>query len=250
VRRVGLALALLAPVVATSAALASCPPYTAPAAAPGPSPGGTATGSGHELLDALRRYLGSPLIVTPLSGPAPLEIEIRWFDYRYPDVARFDFDFGDGTVDASVSMEGEHYPQRHHRFTSPGRYTVTVHLHPTTGGRTTSLREPVHVWAPDAFERELQARWSTLKDALRRRDLTAALECFTVSSRAQYEAAFRVLFIDRATNVDDVMTSIRLVRYGRAHAIYEMARKDDSRTMSFGVRFAIDADGVWRLESI
>jgi hypothetical protein len=36
---------------------------------------------------------------------------------------------------------------------------VTVHLNPTTGGRITSLREPVQVFAPDAFERELQARW-------------------------------------------------------------------------------------------
>src|SRR4030095_14214726 len=108
------------------------------------------------------------------------------------------------------------YPQRRHRFASPGRYTVTVHLHPTTGGRATSLREPVQVWAPDAFDRELQARWSTLKDALRRRDLTAALECFTTSSRTRYEAAFRALFVDRATNVDDVVTSITLVSYGRA----------------------------------
>lgn len=61
--------------------------------------------------------------------------------------------------------------------------------------------------------------------------------------------SFRALFIDRATNVDDVLMSITLVRYGRAQAIYEMVRKDDSRTMSFDVRFAIDADGVWRLES-
>jgi len=36
---------------------------------------------------------------------------------------------------------------------------AAVHLNPTTGGRITSLREPVQVFAPDAFERELQARW-------------------------------------------------------------------------------------------
>ena len=226
--------ALIGAVGIASPALATCPPYAATTSLERPGPG-----AGQ-----------SPLIVTPPSGPAPLDVDIRWFDYRYPAIARFDFDFGDGTVDASVPMEGEHYPRRRHHFASPGRYIVTVHLHPATGGRTTSLQEPVQVFAPDAFERELQARWSTLRAALRRRDLTAALDCFTVSSRARYEAAFRALFIDRATNVDDVLTPITLVRHERAHAIYEMARKDDSRTKSFDVRFAIDADGVWRLESL
>jgi hypothetical protein len=191
------------------------------------------------------------LIVTPPSGPAPLEIEIHWFDYPYADVARFDFDFdGDGTIDASAPMEGGYYPRRRHRLVAPGRHAVTVHLHRRGGGPPTTLQEIVHVFAPDAFERELQARWSTLKSALRRRDLPAALECLTVNSRDRYGTAFRVLFVDRTTNVDDVFTSIALVRHGRASAIYEMVRKDDGLDMSFEVRFAIDADGVWRLESL
>jgi hypothetical protein len=253
-RLLGPAAVLVGTLATASAALASCPPCRTTPAPPGsPASGapGPADGAGRAFVDALRRYSASPLIVTPLSGPAPHEIDIRWFTYPYPDVVRFDFDVdGDGTIDASVPMQGEHYPQQRHRFARPGDYTVTVYLRHATGGRSTTLQETVRVVAPDVLERELQARWSTLKDALRRRDLPAALECFTVGGRDRFESAFRVLFIDRATNVDDVLTSIRLVRHGRGYAIYEAVRTDGGLTKAFDVRFAIDADGVWRLDSL
>jgi hypothetical protein len=192
----------------------------------------------------------SPLIVTPPSGPAPLDVEIRWFHYPYPDVARFDFDLdGDGTVDASEPMAGDHYPRRQHRFTRPGRYTVTVHVR-SAAGAVTTLREPVDVFAPDAFDRELQARWSTLKAALRRRDVPAAMECIVGRSRPQYEEVFRELFVKTtSTDVDRVLTSIRPVTTRRAAAIYEMVRTQDGHDRSYEVRFAIDADLVWRIEA-
>jgi hypothetical protein len=253
-RLVAPAAVLVGTLLTAAPALASCPPYRATPAPPGtPEPGvpGPADGAGRAFLDALRRYSASPLIVTPASGPAPHDIEIRWFTYPYPDVVRFDFDLdGDGTIDASVPMQGASYPQHRHRFARPGDYTVTVHLRHATGGRSTTLQETVRVVAPDVLERELQARWSTLKDALRRRDLPAALECFTVGRRDQYASAFRLLFIDRTTNVDDVLTSIRLERHGRGYALYEAVRTDGNITKSFSVRFAIDADGVWRVDGL
>jgi hypothetical protein len=43
---------------------------------------------------------------------------------------------------------------------------------------------------------------------------------------------------------------VALVWHARAHAIDEMIRKDGGLDMSFEVRFAIDADGAWRLESL
>jgi hypothetical protein len=178
-RLLGPAAVLVGTLVAAPPTLASCPPYRTTPAPPGSPASGVpepADGAGRAFLDALRRYSASPLIMTPASGPAPHEIEIRWFTYPYPDVVRFDFDLdGDGTIDASIPMQGEHYPQQRHRLARPG---------------------------------------------------------------------------DRTTNVDDVLTSIRLERHGRGYAIYEAVRTDGTITKSFSVRFAIDADGVWRVDSL
>jgi hypothetical protein len=215
----------------TAPALATCPVFaTAPPRAPSPDAG--------------------VLLVVPPSGPAPLDVDVRWFHYPFRAVARFDFDFdGDGTIDVSAPMEGDHYPRQQHRFTTPGRYTVTVHLHAGDAHRPVVLREPVEVFSPAALEAELQGRWRTLKDALRRRDVPAALDCLTFITRERYERIFRELFVVHTTDVEDVLTSIRLVRHGRAYALYEMVRSQNSRPSSFEVRFVIDGDGVWRLHS-
>jgi len=229
--RAGL-LAVAIVLTTAAAAGASCPPFRD-------------TGSP---LEALRQG-ASPLIVSPPSGRAPLDVDVRWWNYPYGPMTRFDFDFhGDGRIDETTPMEGEHYPRRQYRFASPGRYTVTVHLHDARGG-VTRLTRTVEVFAPDAFDRELQSRWSTLTAALRRRDVPGALNCIVSASRDDYEAVFRRLFATGTTNVDGVLTTIRFVESRRASAIYEMVSRKDGQDFSFEVRFAIDADGVWRIDA-
>jgi hypothetical protein len=210
-------------VLATAAAAgASCPPFR---------------DTGSPLEEALRQG-ASPLIVSPPSGRAPLDVDVRWWNYPHGPMTRFDFDFhGDGRIDETTPMEGEHYPRRQYRFASPGRYTVTVHLHDARGGVTRPTRT-VEVFAPDAFDR-----------ALRRRDVPGALNCIVSASRDEYEAVFRRLFATGTTNVDGVLTTIRFVESRRASATYEMVSGKDGQDFSFEVRFAIDADGVWRIEA-
>jgi hypothetical protein len=46
-----------------------------------------------------------------------------------------------------------------------------------------------------------------------------------------------------------VFTTIRPVRIRRGTAIYEMVRTNPRGQASFEVRFAVDGDGVWRIEA-
>jgi hypothetical protein len=242
-RSIGIVLALAAGVALAGPVGASCPPFTPPPVLAGAS-------SVSELADQFRAQTRSPLIVTPPSGPAPLEIEVRWHLYPYGHVERFDFDFdGDGRIDWSGPSRDGHYPQPSHTFRRPGRYTTTVHVAGTAGTVPIVLRQPVEVFAPDVFDRELKDRWNTMREALRRRDIPGALDCIVSTERENYERVFRELFAVRTTGVDGVLPSITLREHRPGAALYELVRVEDGVPIVFDVRFTIDADGVWRVDS-
>ncbi len=100
-----------------------------------------------------------------------------------------------------------------------------------------------------ADDAELQARWATFREALGRTDVSAALDCVRSVRRGRYEASLKTLFVDNRTRVDEVLTAIRPVRARSRSAVYEMTRRQDGREQSFDVGFAVDLDGVWRIES-
>jgi hypothetical protein len=106
----------------------------------------------------------------------------------------------------------------------------------------------VRVLSLAAFDTELQTRWNDLKNALRIGDTSEALECIHTRSRARYHESFSTLS-NLPQKVDQILTTIQFVSHRRGTAIYEAVRTDAGVTKSFDVRFAIDVDGVWRIEA-
>jgi hypothetical protein len=200
--------------------------------------------SPQEINDFLQRENIAPFTVTPALGPAPLTVSVTWLWFPVEPPARAREDGG--------SRRAPQPPRRSDRpgeagplldTAQPGRYDFTVWIH-EPGGRVRRLASPVEVVSQADFDRELSARWNDLRDALRRGDATAALQCVHSDAQRRYQSAFTTLA--GSVDVDRMLPPIRFVRQHANAAIYEMVR--DSR--SFQVRFVIDSDGVWRLESM
>ena len=66
--------------------------------------------------------------------------------------------------------------------------------------------------------------------------------------RADYEAAFRLLSGSMPA-IDSILTDLVPLTIRNASAIYEMRRTDDGLLKSFEIRFAIDGDGILRLDA-
>jgi len=179
--------------------------------------------------------------VTPALGPAPLTVSVTWLWFPVEPPARIEYDVdGDNRAEWTDNAYGG---GRTHTYAQPGRYDFTVWIH-EPGGRVRRLAAPVDVVSQADFDRELSARWNDLRDALRRGDATAALQCVHSGAQRRYQSAFTTLA--GSVDVDRMLPPIRFVRQHANAATYEMVR--DSR--SFQVRFVIDSDGVWRLESM
>ena len=133
-------------------------------------------------------------------------------------------------------------------YTRPGRYEITAWIH-ERGGRVHRVAVPIDVVAAQAFEAELNARWDTFKARLKSGDVTGALDCMHSASRRRYESSLNTLFATGKTPVDDVFTTLTLVRIWRGTAEYSMLRQTRGRPMSYPVRFTIDGDGVWRINA-
>lgn len=186
--------------------------------------GTTRPPSDAELIEFFKRENIPPFQVQPSTGPAPLSVRVKWLFFPVEKPVRIEFDAdGDGTTDwTETTYSGG---PREHTYPQPGRYDFTVWIH-EPGGRVLRLSAPVEVLSRAQFERDLDARWSDLKDALRRGDVAGALD------------------------VDETLTSIRFVEQHSGIAIYEMLRSREGRTLSYEVRFVIDDDGAWRLYSM
>ena len=79
-------------------------------------------------------------------------------------------------------------------------------------------------------------------------DIAAGVSHIVQRRRADYDAAFRLLSASLPA-IDSILTDLVPVKVRNASAIYEMRRTDDGLLKSFEIRFAIDGDGIWRLEA-
>ena len=182
------------------------------------------------------------LLVAPRIGPAPLEA--RFSLIGTPDGARIELDAdGDGVVDVS----GDRLDDVAILFTTPGVYLATATVTDAAGTRTTA-QGVVTVVDARALDAVLQAKWSALKDALRVGDIARAVTLLVERRQADYEAAFRLLTAQLPA-IDAVLTDIAMVAVRNGAAVYEMTRTDDGILKSFEIRFAIESDGVWRVEA-
>jgi hypothetical protein len=186
----------------------------------------------------------SPVVlhVLPTNGPAPFTARFSLFgDVEILQVT-LDAD-GDGNVD----FTGPLLTQQPFTFVQAGIYVATANATDVQGNRLTT-NAVVQVLDPTELDEILQARWTAMKDALRAGDIPAALSEIISQARPSYEEGFQIISAQLPL-IDEILTSVSLVRIGNNEAVYKASRTDDGIPMSFEVRFAMDVDGFWRVGS-
>lgn len=182
------------------------------------------------------------LVTSPATGVAPVTARFSLLGASAPVSIALDFD-GNGTVDfTGPTLDGQAFP-----YTQSGLYLPTATITDAQGQRLTASGI-VQVYDTATLDALLQVRWTAMKDALRAGDIARAVSNITARTRADYQAAFNIISA-RLPAIDSILTDITLVKVRNASAIYEMTRVDDGILLSFGVRFAIDEDGIWRIEA-
>jgi hypothetical protein len=182
------------------------------------------------------------LHVLPINGPAPLTAKFSLFGDVEILQATLDAD-GDGNID----FTGPQLTEQPFTFTQSGIYVATANATDVQGNQL-AANAVVHVLDPTELDGILQARWLELKDALRAGDIPAALSQIVARARPIYEEGFQIISA-QLPFIDEILTSVSLVRIGNNEAVYKASRTDDGIPMSFEVRFAMDVDGFWRIGS-
>jgi hypothetical protein len=150
---------------------------------------------------------------------------------------------GDGTADfTGTSLESRTFTYR-----DPGIYFPTVTFSDPRLGQLV-VRGVVRVYDATGLDVSLQGRWRAMKDALRVGDVTRAVSHIVGDARADYETAFRAIAA-RLPGIDTILTDLTLVRARDGAAVFTATRTDGPLTKIFDVRFALDEDGVWRIEA-
>ena len=182
------------------------------------------------------------LHVLPKNGPAPLTAKFSLFGDVEIIQATLDAD-DDGNID----FTGPQLTEQPFKFTQPGIYVATANATDVQGNQL-AANAIVHVLDPTELDGILQARWLAMKDALRAGDIPAALSQIVARARPIYEEGFQIISAQLPL-IDEILTSVSLVRIGNNEAVYKASRTDDGLPMSFEVRFAMDVDGFWRVGS-
>ena len=182
------------------------------------------------------------LITGPPLGVAPLTVSFTLLGA--PESATVQVDSGgNGTIDfVGQRLDGEPFTYAH-----PGLYVPVVSVTDAQGQRATVLGV-VQVLDRSGLDALLQAKWTSMKEALRRGDIAQALTQIAERSRSRYQQALTALIPDLPA-IDAILTDVRFVRTRGPEAIFEMSRTDTGILKSFEVRFRVDADGFWRVRS-
>ena len=182
------------------------------------------------------------LHVLPTNGPAPLTATFSLFgDVEVLQVTL------DANGDGNVDFTGQHLTQQSFTFAQPGIYVATANATDLQGNQL-AASALVQVLDQTELDGILQARWLAMKDALRSGDIPAALSQIVARARPSYEEGFQIISA-QLPSIDEILTSVSLVRIGNNEAVYKASRNDDGIPMSFEVRFAMDVDGFWRVSS-
>jgi hypothetical protein len=186
--------------------------------------------------------LAPALLASPTAGVAPLEVRFSAIVEGGITRAELDAD-GDGVTDVA----GDRLDDVPFVFTRPGVYVARATLTDTTGTRRPATAV-VQIHDRAALDALLRAKWSAMKDALRRGDIAAGVLQIVGLRRTDYEDAFRLLAA-HLPGIDAILTDIAMQEVRNAGAVYDMRRTDDGVLKSFEVRFRVDDDGIWRLEA-
>ena len=182
------------------------------------------------------------VVALPSSGIAPLTVRLSVPGDAATVRVELDAD-GDGVAE----LAAERFEDHEVVYTRPGVYVVQARI-TDMSGLVAVASAVVRVFDPIVLDTLLRAKWAAMRDALRRGDVAAGVGHIVARRRAEYETAFHVLAASLPA-IDTILTDLRPVKVRNAAAIYEMRRTDDGVLRSFEVRFAVDGDGVWRVEA-
>ena len=202
--------------------------------------GATATHGVSVAASAAGGALTPTLLVSPWSGSAPLTVSFSLVGVG-PGTIALDLE-GDGVVD----FEGPGLDGRSFTYTQPGVYVPQVTV-TEAQGRQTTVNAIVQVYDVAALDTVLLAKWRAMRDALRAGDISGAVTHIVADARDEYRAAFQII-ATRLPAIDTILTDLALVRMGEGAALYQATRTDAGLVKVFDVRFAVDEDGVWRIE--
>jgi hypothetical protein len=181
------------------------------------------------------------LQASPAVGIVPLSVEMSLVASMAVTLVQLDKD-GDGVPDfQGPVLDGVlfTYPQ-------PGVFVATATASTSGGPERASVI--VQAYDRPALEGMLQARWTAMKNALRKGDVEAALLFVTSTARERYREAFEAL-ADDLPQIDAILLPLTFARAFGTEVIFDMPRSDGGVTKAFEVRFALDADGVWRVRA-
>ena len=182
------------------------------------------------------------LITSPQIGVAPLTVSFTLLGA--PESATIQVDSGgNGTID----FVGQRLDEEPFTYAHPGLYVPVVSVTDAQGQRAT-VPGVVQVLDRTKLDALLQAKWTSMKEALRRGDIAQAVTQISERSRTRYQQALTALIPDLPA-IDAILTDVRFVRTRGPEAIFEMSRTDTGILKSFEVRFRVDADGFWRVRS-
>lgn len=163
------------------------------------------------------------------------------------EVVKLEFDAdSDGKPEWSGSPEGLSVPYVY-TYRTPGNYVAAFRFY-DRGGAIQQIQTRLRILNTAAFDAEVQTVWRDMREALRRGDLSAALDCIHTQSRATYKEGFAAI-PDLSRQVNQVLLPIKLVRVDGGEAVYESVDRSGKESISFEVRFNIDYDAVWRVRS-
>ncbi|HLC42521.1 MAG TPA: LamG-like jellyroll fold domain-containing protein, partial [Methylomirabilota bacterium] len=203
--------------------------------------GATATHSATIAVSAVAETALS-LHASPSSGVAPLTVQFSLLNGTAVTAIELDAD-GNGSVDfTGTSLDDQPFT-----FTQPGLYVAIARITDTQGSQFTA-RAIVQVFDRNALDALLQVKWTAMKDALRVGDIPRALTTIAVGSRPQYDEAFQIIAA-MLSQIDSILPSITLLDLLDAEAFYKAVRNDAGIDKSFEIRFVLDEDGIWRIDS-
>jgi parallel beta helix pectate lyase-like protein/Big-like domain-containing protein len=178
----------------------------------------------------------------PGTGAAPLTTSFSILGGPVPSRIELDFD-GNGQIDfIGPTLDAQRFT-----YSLPGVYVPRIRVIDAQGAVFTASAV-VEVLDRAAIDARLQARWTSLRDALSRSDVPGAVAVFATASRDAYQDQLTALAgVGALGQIAADLGAITPVRVLDKAAEYELRAVQRGTAYSFHVLFVVDTDGVWRL---
>lgn len=99
-------------------------------------------------------------------------------------------------------------------------------------------------------KKEIKLVWDRMRNALKSSDVDGAADCFSSSTRESYRKNFQAMMEAGAlTGMANDMGDMIVTEVHTGYAEGDVRSKQDSREFSFMVRFIMEGNGDWRIQS-